>query len=116
MNEFTVQAWMNTADLNKWTHVAVVRKGNLIKYFIDGKRVQSNSLHDVLTTSITEGEINGEYYNGYMSDFTVYKKAIPITNAPLPPASQNGALRFEPGTSLNLKTIPNYRLWKDSYK
>ena len=97
--------------LNKWTHIAIARSGNLTKLFIDG--VQYLSFID--NTDYVQGGTFyiGRYYssdtynfNGYMCDFRWVKGTALYTSAFTPPTSPltaitNTKFLLNPETSIS---------------
>ncbi len=73
-----------TFELNKWYHVATTRQSGVVRLFIDGNIVATNSsFNDSVTANSPRiGSVSGNSYtmNGYIQDFKVYNGVAKYTN------------------------------------
>jgi hypothetical protein len=93
----TLRQWSETVPLNQWTHLAVVRNGDNLYLFVNGRiHSTTNTLSGVTLyggTSTTKigilGDLNSTTdFTGYISNLRVVKGTAVYTNSFTPPTAQ----------------------------
>jgi hypothetical protein len=103
--------------LNTWTHLATTYDGSVIRVFVNGTQVSSRTVGGNMLTStgvlrIGGNAVWGEYFNGYIDELRIYKRALSVAEvqsdmntaigSTAPPATQVG-ISISP-TSASLQT------------
>jgi len=89
----TYGGWVPDITLNKWNHLALVRRSNVLTIYVNGVGQQiaaSDTTNYNFTTNLTIGTsaLGNFYFNGYMSNFRVVKGTAVYTGnftVPSPP-------------------------------
>jgi hypothetical protein len=80
-----------TASLNTWYHVAIVRSGSTITFYINGTSVGTATLSSDLTSDqVNIGRYFGgsDYYNGYIDDLRITKGVARYVGNFTPPVAR----------------------------
>jgi hypothetical protein len=77
--------------LNQWTHVAYVRNGTTVTFYVNGSSVASGTLSAPNNTSALSfnigGDSTGNYLNGYIDDYRITKGYARYTSNFTPPTA-----------------------------
>lgn len=77
-----------TAPLNTWTHVGLTYDGSVLRAYMNGVEVGSQSVSGSIVTSaepvrIGGGTVWGEYFNGRIDEVRIYNRALSVCGCEL---------------------------------
>lgn len=81
-----------TVGSEQWYHVCLVRNGNILRTFIDGQEVGSDTFNDPINSSSTPLKIGGDQlgntkFNGYIEELRITKGVGRYTSNFAPPVA-----------------------------
>ena len=98
-------ASLNYVTSNTWHHIAIVRSGSTLSFWVDGSpagsatdsRTFTNNGLDIMIGQICDGSSTKQPLNGYLQDFRLYKGFAKYTSSFSPPErSVKGTARRYP--------------------
>lgn len=100
-----------------WTHVAVVRNGNVLTMYLDGVSVGTkdctgrtyDSGDNGVKCGRYYGDVDNYYFNGHLDEVRI-SKGIARWTAPFTPPSEPYSVLFPPGVVINNARIKNAKL------